>query len=361
MDFLNKEISPKDYELRKDLVKDIINGCAYNEKILDYMIKYKNDSKKGREISLSGIGNFSKCNKYWLVDTYKDSMIKDLKSTNLCHSKFCNNCKKVKQASRMSRYIPHIEPYADYNYHLVLTIPSVEASDLRDSILNMNKCFKYLIRYLNSTKLLSIYDFSKLGYLGAIRSLEITFKDNLYHPHFHVLLTLKSGGEIQNKKVENTYSFSKSNGHRLFSDFEILIQKIWYLLINNISVTSYNINNLDLGYSVICDKFSNNDYAELFKYLTKDFDETKNILTYDNFKALYENTYQLKQIQGYGIYYRIIDEDLSEEVDKEYARVVDYLHQLEEPTEEVERAIDFINAPYTLISRRTIYNIMNNS
>ncbi len=47
----------------------------------------------------------------------------------------------------------------------------------------------------------------------------------------------------------------------------------------------------------MCEKFNRKDYAELFKYMTKETDENDNILTYDNFVTLYEATYHVKQIK----------------------------------------------------------------
>src|SRR3712207_6917428 len=55
-----------------------------------------------------------------------------------------------------------------------------------------------------------------------------------------------------------------------------------------------NIDDLENGFSCIVDKFPEDDFAELFKYMTKDKDEEGNILTYDNFKTLYEALYRVR-------------------------------------------------------------------
>ena len=96
--------------------------CYYYKKLQsEYNSNLSDKAKKvgGNPISDSIINSISKCNKYFTIDRYDYHEIKDFIRTNLCHSKFCNNCKKVKQASRMSRYIKELEPYSDNLYHII--------------------------------------------------------------------------------------------------------------------------------------------------------------------------------------------------------------------------------------------------
>ena len=110
----------------------------------------------------------------------------------------------------------------------------------------------------------------------------------------------------------------------------------------------------------MCDKFKEGDYAELFKYMTKSTDEKDNILTYDNFVTLLESTYNFKQIQGYGCFYRINDEDLEEEIEKYYCSIKEFLSSYEKPIETFERPIDLLqDKNFTLISRKKIYQYLN--
>lgn len=138
-----------------------------------------------------------------------------------------------------------------------------------------------------------------------------------------------------------------------------MIQKMWYMLINDIRLTKENFDLTEVGYSCNCDKFKEGDYAELFKYMTKETDEKNNVLTYDNFKILYESTYALKQIQGYGCFYKINDENLDEEVEKEYVKMQLFLQSFETPINVLERPIDLMqDNKYTLISRKKIFQYM---
>ena len=357
-DFDDIIITPESYQIDKDKILNVVNNRAYNKKIIEFYKEYFKNPNRILHLSPHKVENISNCNKLFLTDRYDFEMIKELRKTNLCHDKFCNNCKKVKQASRMSRYIPFIEPYSDSCYHLVLTVPSVTSDRLKDTLDIMNKSFMYLMRYFKGSIRINGIDFKKYGYLGAIRSTEITFKDNLYHPHFHVLLCLKSRG-VEESCYVNKFSYSTSNGFRKFTDLEILIQKIWFLLVCGVRVTKSDIDNLECGFSCTLDKFVNDDYIELFKYLTKDFDDSNNILSYDNFVSILEATYGMKQIQGYGIFYRIIDENLDEELLKDYDQVIEFLKTLDKPVSSYEKPSDLLNDPYTLISRKQIIKYIN--
>ena len=350
-------LTPEDYQIDKDKILNVVNNRAYNKKIISYYREYFKNPDRKILLSPHKVENMDRCNKYFTTDTYNVEMIKEIKSTNLCKDKFCNNCKKVKQAARMSRYIKFIEPYKDSCYHLVLTVPSVPGERLENMLDVMNDSFRRLIRFLEGSKRIKGIDLKKYGYFGAIRSLEISFKKDLYHPHYHVLLCLKSRGE-EVRDIENVFSYSTSNGYRRFTSLEVLIQKIWYCLFCGMEVTKSNLDSLDHGFSCTLDKFEDNDYIELFKYLTKDFDDSSNILAYDNFKAILESTYKRKQIQGYGYFYRIIDEKLDEELKKDYIEVINFLKELETPVSRSETPRDLLDSPYTLISRKSIMKFM---
>lgn len=348
-----KGLSYNDIIVDKSYLQDVHNNNVYNKIILNY---YKKLIHEDSRISKSVISRIEQCNKYFAVNRYDCHMVKDFISTNLCHDKFCNNCKKVKQASRMSRYISELEPYSDNLYHITFTLPNVSGNDLYKTLRKMSKSFSKLMRYIDCTKKLSFLNFSKYGYLGSVRSLEITFKGDSYHPHYHCAFAFTNLKLEQS--IENVYShdFNGFKDLRLFSEFEIILQKLWYMCLNDIPVTVFNYNNLNLGYSVLCNKFANNDYAELFKYMTKETDEINNILTYENFKALYYATKSLKQIQGYGVFYRISDSDLNDEVDTYYNDLVYYLSDLESPVLQLDKPFDLLNDNvYTLISRKKVY------
>lgn len=336
----------------KEHILTVHNNNNYNKVIKDYYIRFK----ETHYLSESRVGRLEMCNKFWTIDKYDYNQIKDFTGTVLCKDKFCNNCKKVKQAARMSKYIPYLQVYGDKLYHLTLTLPNVVGEELRYTIKDMAIAFRKLIRFLACDKKIHGIDFSQYGYLGAVRSLEITFNENDYHPHYHVAIAF-SNLDLK-KTIENKYSIDYTGRRetRLFSEFEILIQKIWYLLLNNEEVNKRNIDKLECGYSCIIDKLQPDDYAEFFKYMIKETDETDNILSYENFKTLYLATEYLRQIQGYGCFYMITDKDLDEEVDKIYLEIKDILLNDEVPEVISQTPLELLNdINFKLISRKKIY------
>lgn len=276
------------------------------------------------------------CNKFWTVETYEASHIKVLLRTFLCKDKFCFNCNQLKKLLLQKRFLPYLEKYKDSLYHMVLTVPNCNGKTLSNMIRKMTTSFKTLVTYLNGNKKIKGLDFSQYGYLGCLRSLEITYDGDNYHPHFHIAIILNNEKSIQNKYIENEFS---SHKNRLFSDFEVTIQRIWWLLINGIRLTYNNIlgNNKHLEkYSCILDIFQPTDYKKLFSYMTKAYSENRVPMTYENFKVLYYALNRVRQIQGYGVFYNIKEPDMKTYTESEYQILEDYLLCQEKPVTSCE-------------------------
>lgn len=348
-------------QIQKEHLIDVINNKEYNNTIIKY---YERLSKEYSNVNFaSNIDSIENCNSYWILDHYREQKVKDFKKTNLCKDKFCNNCKKVKQASRLAKFMPIIEETKKdkYLYHLVLTVPNCNGADLKQNIQQIFKSFYNLNRYLNLNLKIKGLDFSQYGYSGAIRSLEVTFKRKEYHPHLHCIIALDKPLDANNY-ISNTYSRSKKNGYRKFTEFEILIQKIWYLLNNNQRVTKKAIEALELGYSCTIDPIDQSSVYEVFKYMTKTNDENNNILTYNNFKDLYFGLFRVRQIQGYGCFYNVKDDDsIIDQVDDLYDVIISILRAKENPLEVSEAPEDLLlDNDNLIISRKKIFNYIRN-
>lgn len=346
-------------EIEKSLLESVERNIENNEKIIKHYEKFKNESsvaftKDGIEKKIERI---KFCNKIWIMNKYEKFKIKDFVKTSLCRDKFCSNCKKVMQAGRMVRYIPELNVYKKNMYHLILTVPNVQGEELRFAIKKMNRAFSSLIRLFNGSRKIKGIDFSGFSYLGAIRSLEVTFQGNNYHPHFHVAIVLENFEETK-KKYINDFSFSYGNFKTLFSKEEILIQKLFYLYYNNVKVTKEKINSLKQGYSCKLLKFKEEDYAELFKYMCKNTDENGQILKYNNFSCLYYSLYNVKQIQGYGCLYNIKSEEDLISSENEYDELIKFLNDSESPERVLNKVKDLINDEYKLISRKTFFKYL---
>ena len=347
-------------EVQKVFLKKIIDNNEYNKTIVKH---YERLEKNYPMLNfLKKIESIENCNQLWEVDHYQEQKIKDFKRTNLCKDKFCNNCKNVKQASRLAKFMPMIEDLAKdkYLYHMVLTVPNCKGSDLnhviRDKIF---KSFAYLIDYLKLKKKIKGLDLEQYAYQGAIRSLEVTYRVDDYHPHLHCIIALNEPLD-NNRHIVNTYSKSKKNGYRKFTDFEILIQKIWYLLNNGLRVTKRSIDDIDIGYSCTVDPIDESSVYEVFKYMTKATDEKGNCITYNNFETLYFALFRVRQIQGYGCFYNVKDDDsIIDEADELYDVIVELLRAKENPLAVWQTVEDLLlDNDNLIISRKKIFNYL---
>ena len=213
-----------------------------NDTIADYYMQLYEETED--ETLLRWADRIKSCCKLWDVDYYRFQGVKDIKRTNLCRSRFCDNCGNAQAIQRENKYAPFLDALARlYDiYHVVVTWPNAMPEELLPSVNNAYKQFAYLIRlFTGNTKIKGI-SFEGYGFLGAVRALEITKNkyDGTFHPHFHCLFILKKGLRLdQRRKHVNSFSFSnpdikkshkKDYGQpqRYFSDFEILLQKFGF-------------------------------------------------------------------------------------------------------------------------------------
>lgn len=312
------------------LADDYFDKVAENKENAKYFVDYYNRlcKEENNELYSRKSENLKNCNAFYLLDVYQDSLMKDIKKINLCKDKFCPNCKKVKQSLALGRYFERLS-IQDNLYHLVLTVPNCPGVALKGLIKKMSNKFYYLVRYLRGQVKIKGLDLSFIGFKGLIRSLEVTYNDDSYHPHYHCLISCDCLN--LDKFLINDFSYSYSVFKRYFSSLEVLIQKIWFLLINDIKVNLKNLSNLDLGYSSMLDKVDSDSIFEIFKYLVKSYDDKGSICTYEQFKVLYFSLYRVKQVQGYGIFYNMDFENLEFEIEDYYNDFIEKLQKKELP------------------------------
>lgn len=289
------------------------------------------------------------CNKHMTFDHFEKLGAKGYKRTYHCRDRFCPICAKKLADNRAYQFKKHLDAAAEqYNlYHFTFTMTNCRGlvapwkiSDkqqnmlcLKDNVKLMSKCFQKVIRYLSGNAKIRGIDFSQYGYAGAIRSLEITYYiDQTYHPHYHVILAMKKGLELPGENY-NDYSWDYIKKEYLpFTDFEILIQKIWYLVLNGKKITKEAIDGIKQGYSCRIRLLGKDDYHQTFKYTIKPDDETK--MTFEIFRDLQEALYGMRSIQGYGCFHNLkIAEDIREEVDPIVDEFMNKLCEIEKPVE----------------------------
>lgn len=329
--------------------KELQRYIAHNYQIAEYYGNLYEETgaerydTKARAIDL--------CCKWWDTDYYRMQDVKDIKRVNLCHDKFCFNCQSMLAIKRQVKFSPVLDTLRNrYKVcHVVLTVPNCEAEELQPLLNRMYKKFPLLMRYFKGAARVRGVDFAKYGYGGAVRGLEVTQNkdDKTYHPHFHCMVLFRKDLDLTEKYI-NSYSYDGGRLVRQFSELEVLMQKVWYLLMNDCKVTATAIKELAEGYSVIVDD-SGGRYHEAFKYACKGaFDETKGAFIYNEFtfRVLQSALNSRRMIQGYGELYGFKDLDgeiIEAEVINEYARQIAELQSIETPdfcAEPLEKVIE---------------------
>lgn len=283
------------------------------------------------------------CNKHWLFDVFFQQKIKLKKGSNRCNNKFCLNCQKVTQSLRRNRFEPvFIEKSAEYDFiHMVLTETNVLISNTNKLDAELDRMYlscKRLIRYFSGNKKISGVDFSFLGYGGAVRSLEIGVSNKDYHPHFHCIVAVRKGlaeHPLFREYIKNKFSKKRNSPEiTLFSEFEVRLQKMWYLMMNGIEVNAANIAACADGYSCQFKFIKDGNTNEIFKYITK-IDEENFAITYKSFVWLDNALADRRLIQAYGCFHGLKIDDKEDETiyDKSFKKLIDVLQSKEMPVE----------------------------
>lgn len=299
------------------------------------------------------------CSRWMNVDYYRFQSTKDVSGTFTCNNKFCDGCQSALAQQRYEKFKPIIDALGQTHLlaHIVLTVPNCFAQDLRRTLENMYEQRKYLIRFLNGKKHIRGIDFEKYGYQGGVIALELTRNkdDGRYHPHFHCIFVLdKNPYVFSGKNHYNAFSFDKENMKtkhkkgakpepRAFTDFEILLQKVWRLRYDGVKVTKSAIDDLKEGYSVTVDITKN--YHEVFKYATKGLvewskDKGEMLGNGVDFEYLDEALYGRRVIQAYGCLRgipmpEVVDQGVTED-DQWYMDYVAQLKSIENPIKQRE-------------------------
>ncbi len=329
--------------------QDLKFKTSHNYQIADFY--YDEYEKTGEEKFLNKSKFIDGCCKLWDVDFFQQLKVKNIKRVNLCKDKFCFNCQSMLAVKRQLQFGPILDTYRqDYDvYHLVVTVPNCGGEELKALIKKMYKKFPFLLRYFRGKAKVKNINFLQYGYAGAVRALEVTQNQETkeFHPHFHCMVLLKKGLNLEGE-ICNAYSYGKENGYHKFSKLEILLQKIWWLLMNDERVTAKAIEELKQGYDVYLTD-SEGDYHEVFKYACKGaFDEDKGAFLYKEptFWTLYDSLNNKRMIQGYGKLYNFNDLDgdiLDDEATDLYERIISALIDFEKPIFKVESLDEVID------------------
>lgn len=391
-------------------VSDVLERISNNDVIAGFYRQLFEQTGNDRYFALHY--EVANCSKNWYFDMHRKLKIADLIRVQLCHNRFCPNCQKMIQATRLKRFTPVLLDTSDTKdlFHMVLTVPNVTAPYLRTTVSILFEAFARLVRLLRGTDKLRGVDLKPLGFSAALRNTEITFNTTRrdYHPHLHTIIAFDRGLYMP-KIHRNKFSYDKNGGQRLlkrqFSDFELFLQKVWRLLVDQIAARVYryglrlseplrsgsplysvfgdgkpcstgqkgkrNALTLDAvralsnddGYSVILDSVENGHFVQVFKYAFKLQSEDSQLMDFEQFETIRGALHGRKTIQGYGYWYNMqgddyIDDSLDEffNVFKAYLWQIDYPDSVNLSPEEVLHMIS--EGAYTCITRRKLQHIL---
>lgn len=136
----------------------------------------------------------------------------DLQEAHFCRERLCPMCqarKSKKAFNQIATITQYLAKQGMRFLFLTLTVRNCSGSDLRPTILKMQKAFH---RFVNYTRF-------KGAVKGFFRSLEVTRNNNkrspfygTYHPHFHILLAVDADYFTSSKYIDNrTYYALDSN------------------------------------------------------------------------------------------------------------------------------------------------------
>ncbi len=358
---------PDEVKLPTVYFEDVQKKVEYNNNYADlYMQRYDNTNLQKYATLSERVRN---CHKSWFGDRYKQSGYFNVKRVFHCHNRWCWLCNHLKQAKRLMEYhVKFEELLKTYDlYHVVFTIKNVKGNVLKETLSNMQRSLKKIIRYFQGFGKIAGIDFEQYGFVGAIRSFEIVINPTDYHPHIHCLFMLRKELEMPRTKI-NKFSFSNGKLVRKFSEFEVMLQKLFYLIMHKTKVTYENIESLSLGYSCTADLVEGDSWHEVFKYATKMSKDGSAMCTYEQFVLLDDILHKFKMLQCYGIFYdEKKDENNDEPTDPTaeilFEKVLILLNSREQPERDVSVKLDKLveevqRKSTTVISKRLSYKYM---
>lgn len=107
-------------------------------------------------------------------------------SSKYCNQRWCLTCNRIRTAKMINGYKEPLSNLKEPQF-ITLTIPNVKAKYLKSTIEDMNNSLKAIRKNLKKTYKLE---------LKGLRKYECTynFKNDTYHPHFHLIIDSKEVG-----------------------------------------------------------------------------------------------------------------------------------------------------------------------
>lgn len=344
------------FVIPKKHFQDVNDRVIYNDSVAVLYDRFFDEQEGQRYIDWSfhyRASSLRACGQFWKLNYYRLQQVKDIQSVGCCRDKFCFNCQVYLASQRLAKYSSILDELSErYTIcHVVVSVPNSVPEALLPLLDKMYDKFKHLTRFFSGNAKIKDIDFSKYGYAGAVRSLEVSVNEfeRTFHPHFHCIFLFRKGIRFEGKNP-NVFSYDKYHmkKYRYFSDFEILLQKVWYLLMNDIPVTKKAIEDLQEGYSVYCERAKKGKYHEVFKYACKGAFKkgVGMILEPEDFCYLFKALHNRRMIQGYGLLHNFKDEEgelIEQESIELYNEFIKKLSKFENPVSVCEKLKEILS------------------
>lgn len=129
-------------------------------------------------------------------------------TSTYCGNRFCNVCNRIATGKAINKH-GNVLQEMDEPYFLTLTIPNVQAQDLRDSARAMIKNFARIIKTYQQKRVRNEQIPIK-GYRKIEVTKQQTRKD--YHPHFHVIIDTEEAAQYILKQWLEAYPSANRAG-----------------------------------------------------------------------------------------------------------------------------------------------------
>lgn len=315
------------------------------------------------------------CSKVWHLDYYKKHGIKNIREIIRCTDNFVMSGSKPEGAAAIRSLCPAAKRIRNGLRHLSCDYHGSERNgrkikmDVRQNDKPIFPTDRVFLRPQENQR----SGFREIRLCGRVRSLEITTGKRKqygdFHPHFHCMVVLKKGLNLP-KIVENSFSKTKTQHGEIvrtkFSALEVLLQKIWCLLMLDIPVTKDNIRNMRMltegkykdGFDVVANN-ARGKYHEIFKYAIKGTYKQEKIFSYEDMCCLYDALKNRRTYQTYGCLqkhnFNEVDDMFNPTLQTDYLWNIflEKLQSLERPIR-IESCIEEILQDFTNAEKRKI-------
>ena len=160
---------------KKALLRKLGEKKVYNNKVVDFLENYPDKVRAER---------IRECGTY--IDIVNVDNVAKIINANFCRERLCNVCAWRKQKKFVATVTPVLEHLETQGYKYIfvtLTMRNPSAESLKDSLDELLKGYN---KFLGRKRI-------ETAFCGAIRSLEITYKEkaDTYHPHIHLLVAVE--------------------------------------------------------------------------------------------------------------------------------------------------------------------------